>query len=44
MYYKGEGTEKNYEEALKWFSVSVKNGNSLAKKSLDQLKNNGKLE
>lgn len=44
MYYKGEGTEKNYEEALKWFSESVKNGNSLAKKSLDQLKNNGKLE
>lgn len=44
MYYKGEGTEKNYEEALKWFSESVKNGNSLAKKSLDQLKNTGKLE
>ena len=26
MYYKGQGTEQNYNEALKWFSLAAKKG------------------
>jgi TPR repeat protein len=37
-YLKGDGVEKNLDEARKWLDASAKQGNSMAAKKLEDLK------
>jgi len=37
MYYRGEGTEQNYEEAIRWFRLAAEQGYALAQAALEAL-------
>ena len=41
MYFHGEGVEKNYNEAFKWFRKSAEQGNAIGQYNLGRMYNNG---